>query len=96
MKAESLNFVLAESATRCEQKTSPLFEIARVPVCLDHVASFIVNANHGVTRRAAKLGVADCIADCVWLTVPQATERQRVGISSTARVSLRGRASEAC
>jgi hypothetical protein len=29
-------------------KTSPLFEIARLLVCLDHVASFIVNANHGV------------------------------------------------
>jgi hypothetical protein len=27
---------------------SPLFELARVFVRLDHVASFIVNANHGV------------------------------------------------
>jgi hypothetical protein len=27
---------------------SPLFEIARVLVRLDHVASVIVNANHGV------------------------------------------------
>ena len=25
------------------------------------------------------LGVADCILDCVWLAVPQATERQRIG-----------------
>jgi len=29
-------------------KTSPLFEIARVLVGLDHVASFIINANHGI------------------------------------------------
>jgi len=27
---------------------SPLFEIARVLVRLDHIARFIVNANHGV------------------------------------------------
>jgi len=27
---------------------SPLFEIARVLVRLDHVASFIVNTNHGI------------------------------------------------
>ena len=24
-------------------------------------------------------GVADCVADCVWLAVPEATERQRIG-----------------
>ncbi len=41
-----------------------------VLVRLDHVASCIVNANHGI-MRAASLWVADCIADCVWLTVPQ-------------------------
>jgi hypothetical protein len=27
---------------------SPLFEIARVLVCFDHVASRIINANHGI------------------------------------------------
>jgi hypothetical protein len=27
---------------------SPLFEIALVVVCLNHVASFIVNANHSI------------------------------------------------
>jgi hypothetical protein len=27
---------------------SPLFEIARVFVCLDHVASIIINADHGI------------------------------------------------
>ena len=25
------------------------------------------------------LGVADCVADCIWLAVPQATEWQRIG-----------------
>jgi hypothetical protein len=34
-------------AGREEKVNSPLFEIARVLVRLDHVASFIVNANHG-------------------------------------------------
>ena len=32
------------SARRAERKASPLFEIARVLVYFDHVASFIVNA----------------------------------------------------
>jgi hypothetical protein len=31
-----------------EKVTSPLFELARVLVRVDHVARFIVNANHGV------------------------------------------------
>jgi hypothetical protein len=25
------------------------------------------------------LRVSDCIADCIWLSVPQTTERQRIG-----------------
>ena len=29
--------------------------------------------------KAVKLRVSDCNADCVWLAVPQATERQRIG-----------------
>jgi hypothetical protein len=29
-------------------KNSPLFEIARVLVRLDHVVSFIINANHSM------------------------------------------------
>jgi hypothetical protein len=29
-------------------ETSPLFELARVLVRLDHVAKLIVNANHGI------------------------------------------------
>src|SRR5262245_40707956 len=28
---------------------------------------------------AVKLGVADCVAGCVWLGVPQPTERQHIG-----------------
>src|SRR4029450_8110474 len=32
----------------------PLLEIARVLVCLDHVASFIVNANHRIVGTAPK------------------------------------------
>ena len=34
---------------------SPLFEIARVLVSFNHVAHFVVNANHGVPIRLAKL-----------------------------------------
>jgi hypothetical protein len=37
-----------KSAAACEQKNLRLFELARVLVRLDHVASFIVNANHSV------------------------------------------------
>jgi hypothetical protein len=36
------------SARRAERKASPLFEIARVLVRLDHVASIIINANDGM------------------------------------------------
>ncbi|SRR6266581_1081330 len=50
----------------------PLFEIARVLVRLDHVAWFIVNANHGIVRAAAKLSVINRIADCVWLGITTA------------------------
>jgi hypothetical protein len=34
---------------------SPLFEIARLLVCFNHVAPFVVKANHGVPIRLAKL-----------------------------------------
>jgi len=33
---------------------SPLFEIARVLVCFDHVARIIVNANDGIMRAAVE------------------------------------------
>jgi hypothetical protein len=36
------------SARRAERKASPLFEIAHVLVRSDHVARFIVNANHSI------------------------------------------------
>ena len=39
-------------------------KLACVLVPLDHVARFIVNANHGIVRAAAKLCVADCVTDC--------------------------------
>jgi hypothetical protein len=69
----------AESVGTVTSHALPLFEIASVFVRLDHVPSFIVNANHGIMRPAAKLCVVDCIASCVWLAVPQANEWQRVG-----------------
>jgi hypothetical protein len=46
-------------------------KIARVLVHFNHVARFIVNANHSITRAAAKLCAANCIADRVWLGMPQ-------------------------
>jgi len=48
---------------------------------LNHVASFIANANHSMTGAAEKLGVSDCIADCVWFNVPEAIEWQHIGNS---------------
>jgi hypothetical protein len=36
------------SARRAERKASPLFEIAPVLVCLDHVARMIVNAERNI------------------------------------------------
>jgi len=47
-------------ARRVERKASPLFEIARVLLCFDHVARLIVNANHSVMSAAKKLSVVDC------------------------------------
>ncbi len=44
---------------------SPLFEIAGVRVRLDDVARFVVNAHDSIIRTAAKLCLADDIADCV-------------------------------
>ena len=43
-----------------------LFEFARVLVRFDHVASSIVNANHGIMWSAVEFCVSDCIADCIW------------------------------
>jgi hypothetical protein len=41
-------------ALRDDQR-SPPFEIARVLARLDHVASFIVNAKHGIMKSAPSL-----------------------------------------
>jgi hypothetical protein len=38
----------ASSSASPQKGHSPLFEIALVLVCLDHVASVIVNANYGI------------------------------------------------
>src|SRR5438309_875243 len=61
------------------KSTSRLFEIARVLVRLDHVASFTVNANHSIMRAAEKLSVVDRVADCIRLAIPQPTEWQHIG-----------------
>jgi hypothetical protein len=60
-------------------RTYHSFEIALVPVRLDHVASIIVNANHNVLSTAEMLRISDCVADCVRLAIPQATEWEHNG-----------------
>jgi len=40
-------------------------------------------------------GVSDCIADCVWFAVPQATEWQRIGNQIDAMIAEH-RISQAC
>ena len=65
---------------------SPLFEIARVLVRLDHVASVIVNANHSIMCAAVMAGVADCVASSVRFVIPQATEWQRIGNQIGSRI----------
>src|SRR5262245_22239904 len=57
----------------------PLLEIALVLVRLDHVASRIVNANHGIVRTAVELRISDCIRDGIRLAIPQPTEWQHIG-----------------
>jgi len=62
-----------------EKRPLRFFELACVLVRFDFVASCIVNANHGVM-------LVDCVADWVWLAVPQATGWQRIGN----QIDLRG------
>jgi hypothetical protein len=50
-----------------------------VLVRFDHIARFIVNANHSVMWTAAMLRVADCVVDRIRFAVPQPTEWQRIG-----------------
>jgi hypothetical protein len=64
-----------ENYQRRQRKRQSLGVLVR----LDHLASGIVDANHSVMRTAGKLRVADCVADGVWLAIPQPTERQRIG-----------------
>ena len=61
---------------------APPFEMARVFVRLGHVANFIVNANHSIMSTAEKLCVADRVADCVWLAIPQGTDGSTSEIKS--------------
>ena len=48
-------------------------------VRLDHVASVIVNANHGTMSAAVVFRVADCIRDRIGIAIPQTTEWQHIG-----------------
>jgi hypothetical protein len=57
----------------------PLFELARVLVRLDHIASVIVNANHGIVWAAVEFRVVDCVPDCIRFAVLKATEWQHLG-----------------
>jgi len=50
-----------------------------VLVRFDHVASGIINENHGIMRAAAMLRVSDCVRDSIRLAIPQPTEWQRIG-----------------
>ena len=65
-------------------------KLARVFVCFNHVASGILNANHSIMRAAIELCVVNCVADCVWVTVPQATEWQRIGNQNDAALIFAG------
>src|SRR4029453_13793411 len=68
-----------------------LFEIALVLVRLDHVASFVVNANHGIVRPAIMFCVSDCIRDGIRPVMPQTTEWQHIGDEiNTAFIFARG------
>jgi len=59
--------------------SSPLPEIARVLVRLDHVASFIVNANHGFVRPAVMQRIPNYVVDRVRSAIPKPTEWQGIG-----------------
>ena len=61
------------------RKRSPLFEIALVLVRFDHIAGYIINANHRTVCAAEKLCVIDSVVDRVELAIPQPTEWQHIG-----------------
>ena len=41
------------------------------------------------------LGVSDCVADCVWVTIPQTTEWQRIGNQIDAAMIFTGSGEDA-
>jgi hypothetical protein len=58
-KCQDFSLFFEESRmTLIARMASPLFEIAFVLLRFDHVASVMVNANHGMMGTAEKLGVA--------------------------------------
>jgi hypothetical protein len=60
--------------------TLELAKIARVLVRLDHVARFIVNANHSIIRPAEKLRVADCVTDRIRLGYHNRPNRNKLSV----------------
>ena len=62
------NKTVADGLAAAVVLTLELAKLARVRVRFNHVARFIVNANYSIMRAAAKLHIADCVADCVWLS----------------------------
>jgi hypothetical protein len=76
---EITNHFTAEFNSGAEKANSPLFDLARLFVRFDHFPRYIVNANYSIMCTALEFRVADCITECVWLAIPQATEWQRVG-----------------
>jgi hypothetical protein len=55
-----------------------VFGLARLLVSLNHIASFIVNANDGIMRPTEKVCVTDRVADGVGLAVAKPTESQHI------------------
>ena len=45
---------------------SRLSELALVLVCFNHVASFIINADHSVVRTAVEIGIAESVRVELW------------------------------
>ena len=57
-------------------------------VRLDHVASFIVNADHGALWPTVELRIHDCVLDCVRLDVASRTKGSLSEIIAVAAVRL--------
>jgi len=45
----------------------------------DHVASRLINLNHGIVWAIANFRVINCVADRVWITIPKPAEWQHIG-----------------